>query len=60
MASQIEYALMAGGSYITTRPEINRFPAPDGWLEQVDQRRTESSERSPDAMKWNPGFFAPH
>jgi len=28
MISKIEYALMAGGSYISTRPEINQFPIP--------------------------------
>lgn len=32
MATTIEYALMVGASYIPTRPEINRFPAPNGWL----------------------------
>jgi len=28
MISKIEYALMAGDSYISTRPEINQFPTP--------------------------------
>ncbi len=32
MATQIEYALMAGASYVSTRPEINRFPVPQGWI----------------------------
>ncbi|OGT04441.1 MAG: hypothetical protein A2143_05570 [Gallionellales bacterium RBG_16_57_15] len=32
MISEIEYALMAGGSYISTRPEINQFPIPQGWV----------------------------
>jgi Ca2+-binding RTX toxin-like protein len=27
----IEYALMAGASYISTRPDINKFPVPQGW-----------------------------
>lgn len=31
MATTIEYALMAGASYIDTRLLINRFPIPDGW-----------------------------
>lgn len=40
MTTAIEYALMAGASYISTRSEINQFPVPDGWLEVVDERRT--------------------
>ena len=32
MTTAIEYALMAGASYISTRDEINQFPAPDGWF----------------------------
>ena len=39
MATEIEYALMAGVSYVSTRAEINRFPAPQGWLESIDDRR---------------------
>lgn len=31
MPTAIEYALMAGASYITTRPDINKFPVPQGW-----------------------------
>lgn len=33
MATQIEIdcAIMAGISYISSRPEINRFPVPTGW-----------------------------
>lgn len=31
MATTIEYALMAGASYISTRSLINRFPVPQGW-----------------------------
>lgn len=31
MTTAIEYALMAGASYITTRPDINKFPIPQGW-----------------------------
>lgn len=33
MANDVEYALMAGVSYRSTRADINRFPIPDGWLE---------------------------
>lgn len=31
MATDIEYALMAGHAYRTTRNEINWIPAPQGW-----------------------------
>ncbi len=31
MATEIEYALMAGGSYLTTSNPINQFPVPIGW-----------------------------
>ncbi|MDD5385115.1 MAG: DUF2974 domain-containing protein [Gallionella sp.] len=30
---QIDCALMAGASYISTRPDINKFPAPSGWVD---------------------------
>lgn len=33
MILDIEYALMAGGSYISNRSEINQFPVPYGWTE---------------------------
>jgi len=39
MAAVIEYALMAGGSYISTRSELNRFPVLDGWVDQIDKRQ---------------------
>ena len=32
MVSRIEYALMAGNSYISTRPEMNQLPAPQNWV----------------------------
>jgi len=38
MTTAIEYALMAGASYISNRPEINRIPAPDVWLEAISER----------------------
>ena len=31
MTTAIEYALMAGASYISTRADINKFPIPQGW-----------------------------
>ena len=31
MANVIEYALMAGASYISSRAPLHRFPAPAGW-----------------------------
>jgi len=39
MTTQIEYALMAGASYISTRPDENKFPIPVGWLEKVNKRQ---------------------
>jgi hypothetical protein len=36
MAEPVEYALMAGASYVSTRPEINRFPVPHGWTIVAD------------------------
>ena len=33
MATAIEYALMAGRSYISTRADVNLFPIPAGWAE---------------------------
>lgn len=33
MPSILEYALMAGRSYIDTRPDLNQFPVPAGWTE---------------------------
>jgi len=32
MTTTIEYALMAGASYVDTRKATNWFPTPDGWL----------------------------
>jgi len=43
MTTTIEYALMAGGSYISTRPEINRFPAPQNWNEITELRKNDPS-----------------
>ncbi|MBI5007088.1 MAG: hypothetical protein HZB95_08165 [Nitrosomonadales bacterium] len=36
MATTIEYALMAGASYISTRADINKFPIPQGWTSVID------------------------
>lgn len=38
MTTLIDYALMAGASCISNRAEINRIPAPDVWLENIDKR----------------------
>ncbi len=32
MITTIEYALMAGASYVSTRADVNKFPAPQGWV----------------------------
>src|SRR3990167_7079734 len=32
MTTAIEYALMAGASYVSNRPDVNQFPVPNGWL----------------------------
>ena len=34
---------MAGASYISNRDPNNRFPAPDVWLESINQRKTKPS-----------------
>ena len=36
MATAIEYALMAGASYISTRDDVNQFPIPQGWAKVVN------------------------
>jgi hypothetical protein len=41
MATDIEYALMAGASYISTRPDVNKFPVPVGWTERRDKRESD-------------------
>lgn len=40
MITAIEYALLAGASYISTRPDVNQFPVPDGWVENVIKRQS--------------------
>jgi len=40
MTTTIDYALMAGASYISNRPDINRFPVPSGWNEREDKRQS--------------------
>jgi Lipase (class 3) len=42
MPTELEYALMSGGSYLSTRAPINQFPIPDGWM-QLDTLRDDSS-----------------
>ena len=41
MTATLDYALLAGTAYYSTRGAINRFPIPDGWIEDTDQRRTD-------------------
>lgn len=43
MITEIEYALMAGASYFSTRADVNHFPVPAGWTESIDDRRRISS-----------------
>jgi len=43
MVTEIEYALMAGASYISTRSAVNKFPVPDGWIESIDDREAAPS-----------------
>lgn len=33
MESQIEYALMSGAAYFSTRADVNKFPIPNDWNE---------------------------
>lgn len=44
MTTTIDYALMAGASYISNRPDKNQFPAPSGWNERIDKRRVFPSD----------------
>lgn len=44
MATDIEYALMAGASYIDTRNPINRFPTPPNWVSFNHQSRDNGFE----------------
>jgi len=43
MATDIEYAIMAGRAYISTREKINRFPVPQGWTQISNSHATTSS-----------------
>ena len=43
MATNVELALMAGASYISSRSPINKFPVPEGWSENIEDRREEPS-----------------
>ena len=43
MATAIEFALMSGASYISTRADINRFPVPKNWTEIIDKREDHPS-----------------
>lgn len=43
MVSTLEYALMAGASYISTRLDANWFPVPQQWGERTDLRVKDDS-----------------
>ncbi|MBK7003298.1 MAG: DUF2974 domain-containing protein [Rhodoferax sp.] len=43
MATTLEYALLAGDAYFSTRKAINRFPIPAGWTEDVDRRTADGT-----------------
>ncbi|MDH4188491.1 MAG: DUF2974 domain-containing protein, partial [Nitrospira sp.] len=43
MATTIQYALMAGASYYSTRAEESIFPVPQGWTENTEFRRNNTS-----------------
>jgi len=44
MATTLEYALMAGGSYVDARKPINWFPTPDGWTKSNHQAKDSGFE----------------
>ena len=44
MTTTIEYALMAGASYVDTRALINRFPTPNGWVKSNHQTKDSGFE----------------
>lgn len=41
MTTAIDYALMAGASYISNRFDINKFPVPQGWTEIKELRKND-------------------
>ena len=43
MATDIEYAIMAGRAYISTRGKVNRFPVPQDWTQIPNSHATASS-----------------
>ena len=40
---ELDCALMAGASYISTRKPLNQFPVPDGWSELLVERAAKPS-----------------
>lgn len=38
MTITLDYALLAGAAYYSTRAEVNRIPIPDEWNEVVEER----------------------
>ncbi len=43
MTDTLEYALMAGGSYISNRNPKNQFPAPLGWTSYLEDGKNFAS-----------------
>ena len=43
MVTLIDYALMAGGSYISSRADLNRFATPKDWTELIEFRKSDSA-----------------
>jgi len=43
MGTNVELAIMAGGSYISTRGEVNWFPIPQAWMQIPDSHVTNPS-----------------
>ncbi len=54
MTSTVEYALMAGASYVSNRDKINRFPIPTeyGWGEVVGSYRNLSDTSGFEAISF--------
>lgn len=38
MTTTLDYALLVGAAYYSTRAEVNRIPIPDEWNEVVEER----------------------
>lgn len=51
MTTTLEYAVMAGRAYQTTRADINKFPGLADWLEPLDKRKVD------DTSGFEAGYF---